>query len=63
METQETEYYKKLLGKYKFFRGLALAGLWLSMVACLFWLARRFLRWHLAEKRRRRWRLSLVTRK
>ena len=37
---EETEYYKKLLGKYKFFRGLALTGLWLSVVACLFLLAR-----------------------
>ena len=37
---EETEYYKKLLGKYKFFRGLALAGLWLAMIACLFLLAR-----------------------
>ena len=37
---EETEYYKKLLGKYKFFRGLALTGLWLSVIACLFLLAR-----------------------
>lgn len=37
---EETEYYKKLIRQYRFFRGLALAGLWLSVIACLFLLAR-----------------------
>ncbi len=37
---EETEYYKKLLKRYRFFRGLALGSLWLSMIACLFLLAR-----------------------
>ncbi len=37
---EETEYYKKLLRKYKLFRAIALGGLWLSLIACLFLLAR-----------------------
>ncbi len=37
---EETEYYKKLLRKYKVLRTTALAGLWLAMIACLVLLAR-----------------------
>lgn len=37
---EETEYYKNLVKKYRFFRVTALACLWLSIVACLFLLAR-----------------------
>ena len=37
---EETEYYKKLLKRYRVFRGFALGSLWLSMIACLFLLAR-----------------------
>ncbi len=37
---EETEYYKKLWKRYRCLRAVALAGLWLSMIACLFLLAR-----------------------
>lgn len=37
---EETEYYKKLLRKYKVFRTIALAGLWAAILTCLVLLAR-----------------------
>ena len=37
---EETEYYQKLWKQYRRLRTIALTGLWLSMIACLFLLAR-----------------------